>query len=156
MTSHRFSAPPISARVLVLLALVGVMSDAVAEPPPGSGSSAKGGAVPPDHARRMSEGLALFKQHVRPVLIRHCLDCHGGKAVKGNLDLSDRKPLVDSGAIDGGSKDSLLYALITHAEEPHMPQKAARLPDGTIARIARWIDLGAPYDRPLVERKGNT
>ena len=33
-----------------------------------------------------------------------------------------------------------------------MPQKAAKLPDATIAEIARWIDLGAPYDRPLVER----
>jgi hypothetical protein len=34
-----------------------------------------------------------------------------------------------------------------------MPKKAAKLPDATIAVIARWIDLGAPYDRPLVEGK---
>ena len=33
-----------------------------------------------------------------------------------------------------------------------MPQKAPKLPAETIAQIARWIDLGAPYDRPLVER----
>ena len=33
-----------------------------------------------------------------------------------------------------------------------MPQKAAKLPDATIADITRWIDLGAPYDRPLVDR----
>ncbi len=51
--------------------------------------------VPPDHARRMQEGLALFKAKVRPALERHCLDCHGGKATKGDLDLSDRKPLVE-------------------------------------------------------------
>src|SRR5436309_15425754 len=95
--------------------------------------------VPPDHARRMKEGLTLFKEHVRPALIRHCLDCHGGKKTKGEFDLSDRKPLMDSGAIEGG-KESLLYALITHAEEPYMPQKAPKLPDETIEQIARWID----------------
>jgi len=109
-------------------------------------------AVPPDHARRMQEGLALFKEHVRPALVRYCLDCHGGEATKGEFDLSDRKPLMDSGAIEGGAEDSQLYALITHADEPHMPKKGAKLPAATIAQIARWIDLGAPYDRPLVDR----
>ena len=109
-------------------------------------------AVPPEHARQMKEGLALFKEHVRPALVRYCLDCHGGKATKGEFDLSDRKPLMDSGAIDGSAKESQLYALITHADEPHMPKKGAKLPAETIERIARWIDLGAPYDRPLVDR----
>ena len=33
-----------------------------------------------------------------------------------------------------------------------MPDKAAKLPDDAIkARIADWIDAGAPYDRPLVD-----
>ena len=101
---------------------------------------------------RMQQGLALFKEKVRPALVRHCLDCHGGKSTKGDLDLSDRKPLVDSGVLEGGGKESRLTALIRHAEEPHMPQKAPKLPDATIADIVRWIDLGAPYDRPLVDR----
>ncbi|SIO57397.1 Planctomycete cytochrome C [Singulisphaera sp. GP187] len=108
--------------------------------------------VPPDHVRQMKEGLALFKEHVRPALTQHCLNCHGGKTIKGDFDLSDRRPLMNSGAIEGGGRESLLYALITHAEEPHMPQKGAKLPAETIEQIARWIDLGAPYDRPLIER----
>jgi cytochrome c553 len=106
--------------------------------------------VPPDHPKRMKEGLELFRQHVRPVLVENCLKCHGGKTTKGDLDLSDRAPLVESGVIEGG-KESRLLALITHEEEPHMPYKAAKLPQETIDRIARWIDLGAPYDKPLVE-----
>ena len=119
------------------------------------GSSSRAGekpAVPPDHARRMQEGLALFQERVRPALVQHCLPCHGGKATKGDLDLSDRRPLVDSGVLDGGGPGSRLAALIRHAEKPHMPQKAPKLPEPTIAAIVRWIDLGAPYDRPLVER----
>ncbi len=89
---------------------------------PARGDDAKApAAVPPEHAANMQKGLALFKEKVRPVLIAKCLDCHGGKATKGDFDLSDRKPLLASGAIEGGGKASPLYALITHAEEPHMP-----------------------------------
>jgi mono/diheme cytochrome c family protein len=110
--------------------------------------------VPPDHARAMQEGLALFKEHVRPALVQHCLDCHGGKITKGEFDLSDREALVATKAIEGGSKGSRMVELIAHEEEPHMPKKAAKLPEATIEQIRRWIDLGAPYDKPLVERKG--
>ena len=113
-------------------------------------------SVPADHERAMREGLSLFKEHVRPVLVQHCLACHGGEKTKGDFDLSDRKTLIESKAIDGGSKGARLVALIAHKEEPHMPQKAAKLPDATIEQIARWIDLGAPYDRPLVEKKGES
>jgi mono/diheme cytochrome c family protein len=123
-----------------------------------SATSAKGEdtpkAVPPDHAARMAKGLALFKEQVRPALVEHCLECHGGKSKKGDFDLSDRKPLVESGTIEGDSKETRLYALITHAEEPYMPHKRPKLPEATIEAIARWIDLGAPYDRPLIDRKG--
>src|SRR3954447_12264822 len=135
-----------------ILSALRLLAIARALPPRGGGDA----TLPPDHARRMKEGLALFKEHVRPALVRYCLDCHGGKATKGEFDLSDRKPLIDSRALYGRAKESQLYELITHAEEPHMPKKAAKLPDETIAQIARWIDLGAPYDRPLVERTGKT
>ncbi len=109
--------------------------------------------VPPDHAAKMQRGIELFKAKVRPILVTHCLDCHGGKAIKGDLDLSDRKPLLESGTIDGGGTKCRLYALVSHAEKPHMPQKAPKLPDSAIADIAAWIDLGAPYDRALIDRK---
>ncbi len=110
-------------------------------------------AASADHVQQRKQGLALFQESVRPVLVKHCLDCHGGKATKGEFDLSDRKTLLESGAVDGGGKESRLYALIAHEEEPHMPHKAAKLPDKAIEQIARWIDLGAPYDRPLHERR---
>jgi mono/diheme cytochrome c family protein len=111
----------------------------------------KPATVPPDHATKMAQGLALFKERVRPLLIAQCLECHGGKAKKGDFDLSDRKPLLDSGMIEGGGKGSRVYAVITHAEEPHMPSKKPKLPAADIDTIARWIDLGAPYDKPLIE-----
>lgn len=109
--------------------------------------------LPADHAAKMAQGLVLFKENVRPILVAKCLNCHGGKATKADFDLSDRKPLIASGMIEGGGKKSQLYAVIAHAEEPHMPLKAPKLPDDAIEKIAQWIDLGAPYDKPLVEKK---
>ena len=49
----------------------------------------------------------------------------------------------------GNAKESLLYKLVSHAREPHMPFQGKKLPDETILHIAAWIDNGAPYDEPL-------
>ena len=115
--------------------------------------------VDPDHAAKMAKGLDLFKQHVRPMLVTQCVKCHGGRDVlDGDLDLADRAGLLKGGAsgpavLVGKARDSLLYKLITHQREPHMPQNRAKLADPIIAHVAAWIDLGAPYDDPLVARK---
>jgi hypothetical protein len=108
--------------------------------------------VPDDHPERVRKGLALFKQHVRTDLTKHCLKCHGGQSVKGDFDLATRKSLIDSGFVETTAKASHLLRLITHAEEPHMPFKSPKLPNEVILRISQWIDLGAPYDKPLVEK----
>ena len=56
--------------------------------------------------------------------------------------------------VPGKSAESLLVQSIRH-EDPDlkMPKKADKLPDAAIAKIAEWIDLGAPYAKPLVEGK---
>lgn len=99
-------------------------------------------------------GLALFKSEVRGILHEKCLKCHGGKSVKGDFDLSTRKNLIDSGFVEETAEDSQLVNLIEHADEPHMPFKSPKLPPQSIAAIRRWIDLGAPYDKPLIEETG--
>jgi mono/diheme cytochrome c family protein len=139
------SVPRRPSRLPVILAL-----SVTAAAHAGDGPAA---AVPANHAEAMRKGLVLFQREVRAVLVTQCLDCHGGKAIKGKFDLSDRKSLVDSGVLEGGARECRLVAVISHAEEPHMPQKKPKLPAETIARIAEWIELGAPYDKPLVDRK---
>src|SRR5262249_6310456 len=122
-------------RTLVAAAALGLAS----APLPVARAQQNAAAVAPHHAPQMGQGLHLFKERVRPLLIAQCLDCHGGKAKKGDFDLSDRKPLIDSGVIDGGARASRLYSLITHADEPHMPSKKPKLPAADIEIIARWI-----------------
>jgi len=116
-------------------------------------------AVPPDHAAQMREGLELFRTQVQAILVKNCLRCHGGDSTESDFDLTTREGLLKGGAdagaktvIAGDSKRSRLYKLITHADEPKMPEEAAKLNDGEIASVARWIDLGAPYDKPLINK----
>ncbi len=106
----------------------------------------------------MVKGTDLFKKHVRQILTERCLKCHGGEKTRGSLDLSTREGLLLGG--DNGSvivpykaKESRLYKLVSHQQKPHMPAKEPKLADAQLAHLAAWIDLGAPYDRPLIEKK---
>src|SRR5437870_8892340 len=110
--------------------------------------------VPADHAERMQKGTVLFQKEVRGLLSDNCLRCHGGEKVKGGLDLSTREGLLKGGddgvvVLPFNASESRLSKLIRHAEEPHMPDKKAKLADNAIDAIESWIGNGAPYDRPL-------
>ena len=105
--------------------------------------------VEADHAAKMEAGLVLFKEGIRPLLEKHCLDCHGGKDTKADIDVSSREALVKGDLLGKSSADSKLYRAVAHLDEPFMPKKADKLPADQIALLAKWIDLGAPYDRPL-------
>jgi mono/diheme cytochrome c family protein len=113
--------------------------------------------LPPDHAERMAKGQELFRKHVRQILTDRCLKCHGGARTRGELDLATREGLLKGGdhgpaVVPYRAKESRLYKLITHQERPRMPAKEAKLSDAQLAQVAAWIDLGAPYDRPLLEK----
>ncbi|MGF1583150.1 MAG: PSD1 and planctomycete cytochrome C domain-containing protein [Gemmataceae bacterium] len=114
--------------------------------------------VDKDHVQKMVKGLALFKSHVKPILKSRCLRCHSGRRTRGGLDLSDRKELLKGGdngpvVIIGKAKKSLLYKMINHERKPFMPESGEKLSTKEIAYIAKWIDLGAPYDDPLGNRQ---
>jgi mono/diheme cytochrome c family protein len=113
----------------------------------------------PDHAAKMTAGLALFHQQVRPLLLQNCFKCHGGDSVESGFNMTDRDGLLKGGetgvvVVVGKSHESLLYKLIAHSQKPHMPSEAPKLPAEAIARIAEWIDLGAPFDAPLKPMTG--
>ena len=112
-----------------------------------------------DHAEKMKAGLALFKDTVRPALVESCLKCHGGEKVRADLDLSSRELLLQGG--ESGSTidlatpgESYLLLLLRHEEEPYMPPKKPKLDAALVDKIEKWINLGAPYDKPLLEKAG--
>ena len=109
------------------------------------------------HAAQMAKGLALFKSDVRMLLKQHCVKCHGGDKIRGDLDLTTRAGLLKGGEegpsiIPGKADESFLMTVLRHEEEPFMPAKADKLSPDALKKIADWINLGAPYDQPLVEQ----
>ena len=109
------------------------------------------------HAAQMAKGLALFKSDVRVLLKQHCVKCHGGDKIRGDLDLTTRAGLLKGGEegpsiIPGKADESFLMTVLRHEEEPFMPAKADKLSPDALKKIADWINLGAPYDQPLVKQ----
>jgi len=114
--------------------------------------------LPADHAARMQAGADLFDRVIGPALKTHCLECHGGEKTRAGFNVATREFLLaggDSGVavVPGGAASSLLVTLIRHDEEPTMPPKKPKLPDALLADFEKWIDLGAPYGKALVEGK---
>ncbi len=110
----------------------------------------------PDHVAKMAKGTDLFKSSVRGILQAKCVKCHSGDRIEGEFDMGTHETLLKGGArgaglVPGDHKKSLLWQLTAHEKEPHMPHERAKLPVTDIAKIAEWIDLGAPYDKPFVE-----
>ncbi len=114
--------------------------------------------VPADHAAKMKEGLKLFQETIAPTLESQCLRCHGGEKTRSGLDLASREGLMRGGDTDlavnlASPKDSYLMILLHHEEEPFMPAKEPKLSAALLQDFERWIALGAPYDKPLIEKE---
>ena len=99
-------------------------------------------------------GHELFERSIRPMLLNHCVSCHGEDKIRGGLVLSTPEGLAAGGdtgaAVVPRNPDAsrLLEALEYHNPDFRMPPDG-RLPSSTIADVKRWIELGAPDPRPL-------
>ena len=137
--------------MILILAMSGFCSLGVTRADDVEKSSEGKAELSAEHVERVRQGTALFKSSVRSILTEHCLDCHGGESTKADFSLASQAELMASGFVGDDAEDSYLFELVTHQAEPHMPLQADRLPDKKIQLIRKWLDLGAPYDRPLAE-----
>jgi mono/diheme cytochrome c family protein len=115
------------------------------------------GVAAPQPADPPTEGLRLFREQIRPLLAHRCLNCHGGAKKEADFSLNSQQELLEGGAsgkaiVAGKSRESRLFQRITHAVKPGMPLNLEKLSESEILQIARWIDLGAPYDAPLTDQ----
>lgn len=96
-----------------------------------------------------AEEKVTYQDQVMPILRNSCLGCHNPDKKKAGLDLSTYAAAMagsdDSGAVvkPGDPSSSRLYKVVTHEEEPKMPQKAAKLPDKELEVFRKWIAQGA-------------
>jgi mono/diheme cytochrome c family protein len=103
-------------------------------------------------SRAGEDPIAQFEQQVRPVLEKHCFECHGPDKQKGGLRLDLKQSMLaggDSGEpaiVPGSGAESQLVKFITSSDpDEKMPPKGDRLPPEQIAALTHWIDLGAHW-----------
>jgi cytochrome c553 len=98
-----------------------------------------------------ADQIEFFEKHVRPVLANHCYDCHGGHRHENGLRLDTYAGILRGSdysvvAIPGKAAESKLLKAIKHQDgAPAMPKKGAKLSDGDIANIEKWIAMGMPW-----------
>jgi mono/diheme cytochrome c family protein len=110
-------------------------------------------AAPPVTKRSVpsAEAVAFFETHVRPMLVEHCVSCHGAKAQRGGLRVDSRAALLkggDSGpALTPGEPAKSLMVKAVHRDgELKMPPKAKdALSPSAVANLETWIRAGATW-----------
>ncbi len=98
------------------------------------------------------QGIEFFEKKIRPVLVKHCYECHSAdsKKLKGGLLLDTREAIRAGGesghaVVPGNLDESVLISAIRY-DDLEMPPKE-QLPDSVIADFEKWVEMGAPDPR---------
>ena len=139
--SHRF------ARIVVLsasLSSVGVVSFA-------EESSANNQAA---MAATQQEQIEFFERRIRPLLDRHCFECHSGDEQSGGLSLDSAIGISKGGdtgpaVVAGEPENSLLVKAVRYDNPEFSMPPSGKLSNSEISDLEQWIADGA-----LDPRKG--
>ena len=135
--------------VLFLVAVAGCAnSSAYGQGAKVFGNSSKSTAA--DQSTGTTEQLAFFESSIRPLLVKHCLQCHGPTKANGNLAFTSRRNLLKGGThgpavVPGKPRKSLLIAAVRHSGKLKMPKGKPKLDDASIRLLEKWIAMGAPW-----------
>ena len=97
------------------------------------------------------EKISFFETRIRPLLVKHCYECHGEEIAEGNLRLDSRSGWERGGErgpaiVPSDPSSSLLIRAVTHRDEKlQMPPKESdgKLSDAEIEDLTTWIRQGA-------------
>jgi len=125
----------------------------------------------------LNAGAQITYQDLKPLFQDHCLMCHSGPGAPLGLSLDSYQGLMDGssrGAVvkSGQPGESELLHRLRGESQPRMPLTGPPwVPEEDIARVARWIEAGAPEGNstgaaaaepapaglaPLAERSGES
>ncbi len=90
-----------------------------------------------------------FEREIRPLLAKNCYACHGAKSGFAGLRLHERASAMkgsDAGPVivAGKPDESKLIRAVRGELSQRMPPSGP-LPAGEIAKLVRWIEMGAPW-----------
>ncbi len=121
---------------LPLLLAVGILAGAAC------GSAAEADVA---HANRN-----FFENEIRPLLAKHCYECHGDKKQKSGLRLDSAARFAkggDSGVIVvAGNPEKSLFIQAVRRTDPDLAMPPDDpLPAVDVAKLEKWVALGAPW-----------
>ncbi len=90
-----------------------------------------------------------FTKEVRPILEKHCFECHGEKKQKGGLRMDRRADVLRGGdaakPFDPGksAESEAVKRILSDDDDEKMPPKGKRVAPEDVAKLRAWIDAGA-------------
>lgn len=94
----------------------------------------------------------LFEQHIRPILLKSCIECHDEEKREGGLVLTTLEGLLEGGdsgpAIVPGMPDESLLIEALRYESYEMPP-SGQLDDSRVSGVAAWVAAGADWPAGL-------
>ena len=96
-----------------------------------------------------SQQLDFFENRIRPLLVRHCIECHGPAKSENGLCLDSRSAILtggDSGpaAIVGAPMRSLVIRSVSHSGDYNMPPNQ-KLADQELVDLTQWVAMNLPW-----------
>ncbi|TWT94476.1 DUF1592 domain-containing protein [Stieleria varia] len=99
----------------------------------------------------LQPNLSAFESSVKPLLIQHCIDCHGPDNTEGNI----RVDTLDPDLVNGADTDwwSEIFAVITKGEMP--PPDEGELNDADRQQLIDWLSSELHTASIVRRRSGN-
>jgi cytochrome c553 len=99
---------------------------------------------------RADEGTDFFENKIRPILVKHCYECHGEDEQESDLRLDSYADMLRGGAaapaiIPGEPDESLLLHAIGYEDDELQMPPDGKLSDAVIADFRKWIEIDAPH-----------
>jgi len=91
-----------------------------------------------------------FTSHIRPILQKHCLSCHGGVKQTADLSFIHRDTAFDV-IVAGKPEQSEMMKRIRSKDPDEImppPEHGSALSDEEIDLLERWIEQGATWQQP--------
>lgn len=96
-------------------------------------------------------GIEYFEKEIRPLLVKHCYQCHSEKSEEreGGLVLDDRQGWLRGGdngpaVVPGDVDASLLIRAVRYGDADLQMPPVKPLDAEELARLEQWVRLGAP------------
>ena len=104
----------------------------------------------PKPPTQSADGIRYFETHIRPLLVKHCYECHGEKKQESALRLDTWAALMKGGdtgtaIVAGKPAQSLLLTAVKYQDPNLQMPPENRLSKQDVAKLEHWIEIGAPH-----------